>query len=75
MNKVILTKGLPGSGKSHWAKAMIKAQPNLYVRIEKDCIREMLFGGEIAWNPKFENLVIKTRNALILEAIVSLMLL
>ena len=36
MKKVIITKGLPGSGKSTWAKKLIDKNPNQYKRINKD---------------------------------------
>src|SRR5690349_11867040 len=39
--KVILTKGLPASGKSSWAKDYLKKNPNTK-RINKDLLREML---------------------------------
>lgn len=36
MIKVIMTKGLPASGKSTWAKQLIEENPNVYKRINKD---------------------------------------
>ncbi|NUR25646.1 MAG: AAA family ATPase, partial [Catenulispora sp.] len=40
MPKFILTRGLPGSGKTTWAKA----QPG-FVRVNRDELRTMLHGG------------------------------
>ncbi len=64
MNKlvVVLTKGLPGSGKSFWAK-----QQAGYKRISNDDLREMLDGG--VWNPKHERFMLRTRDALIMQAL------
>ena len=62
MQKLIITKGISGSGKSKYAKDLINNDSN-YVRIEKDLIREMLF--EDNWTPKKEKLVLKTRDTLI----------
>jgi predicted kinase len=51
--KLIITVGLPGSGKSTWAKEQCK-NDNTIVRICRDDIRNML--GEY-WVPKRESLV------------------
>lgn len=45
MRTVILTRGVSGSGKSTWAKQQVLAHPDQYVRINKDSLRYMLFGG------------------------------
>jgi len=45
MKKVILTKGLPSSGKSTWAKALVDESPNSYKRINNDDLRKMLDNG------------------------------
>jgi predicted kinase len=42
MKQVILTKGLPGSGKSTWAKHLIEENPGKYKRINNDELRAML---------------------------------
>jgi len=42
MLKVILTRGLPGSGKSTWAKSIVSKNPNSYKRINKDDLRAMI---------------------------------
>lgn len=53
MKKIIITKGLPGSGKSTWAKKFVIENPN-FVRINRDDIRHML--GPY-WIPQREKLV------------------
>lgn len=45
MITVTLTKGLPASGKTTWAKEQIKQNPNGVKRINKDDLREMLDVG------------------------------
>ena len=42
MNKLILTRGIQGSGKSTWAKAWVAEDPSSRVRINNDDIRNML---------------------------------
>ena len=39
MKKVILSDGLPGSGKSTWAKQILNDNPNSYKRINNDTIK------------------------------------
>ena len=41
-NKVILTVGLPASGKSTWAKEQVSQNPGQYKRVNKDDLRAML---------------------------------
>lgn len=53
-----MTIGLPGSGKSTWAKAQKNS-----VRINKDDLRSMLHDGE--WSKKNEREIIAARNSLV----------
>ena len=61
--KVILTKGLPASGKSTWALNQYGA-----MRINKDCIRMMLYGSPTCGYGK-EKLVLKVRDTLIRQGL------
>lgn len=63
--KLILTKGLPGSGKSTWAKEQCKNDTTI-VRICRDDIREML--GPY-WVPKREDIVSKIERMSIISAL------
>ena len=54
MNKLIICRGLPASGKSTWAKEWVMRDPEHRVRINQDDIRLML--GEY-WVPSREELV------------------
>lgn len=45
MPVLICTRGLPGSGKSQWAKERVKAaEPGTLVRLNRDDLRQMLHG-------------------------------
>lgn len=63
MLKCILTMGIPGSGKSTWARAEIAKDPANWVRINNDQIREMCNGS--VWSGGYEKLITETRNFLI----------
>lgn len=71
--KVIITRGLPASGKSSWADAFILENPD-YVKVEKDEIRKdsRLFRDGV-YNHKRgdEGIVIKERDRLIRKALQS----
>jgi predicted kinase len=53
--KIIFLRGLPGSGKSTWAKQYCLDNPD-FVRINKDDIRILL--GNFPFSNKFENQVL-----------------
>ena len=67
MKRVILTKGLPGSGKTHYAKERLREAPGKYKRINKDDLRAMLDDGK--WSKHNEQYIIAARDALILAAL------
>ena len=67
MIKVILTRGLPGSGKSTWAKKLIVENPNSYKRINKDDLRAML--DDSKYSNDSEKFILQVRDAMILMAI------
>lgn len=67
MKKVIVMRGLPGSGKSTWAKQMVREHPNSYKRINRDELRLMLDDGYTSnGNEKF---VRQVRDMLITKAL------
>lgn len=62
--KILMLKGLPGSGKSTWAQEHVQSDGN-WVRVNKDSIRDMIGG----YSPKKEGLVLKFRDTLITESL------
>lgn len=52
--KIIIARGIPGSGKSTWARAWVGESPETRIRINNDDIRNML--GDY-WVPSREDLV------------------
>jgi len=67
MKKVILTKGLPSSGKSTWAKSLVDESPNSYKRINNDDLRKMLDNGH--YSHSMEKFIKKAVDALVLLAL------
>jgi len=67
MKKVIILQGLPGSGKSTWAKELLSRNPGVYKRINKDELRSMLDNSH--WSGGNEKFVLSVRDYLIKEAL------
>jgi predicted kinase len=67
MNKVIILRGLPASGKSTWALDFVKTHSSKWKRINKDDLRAMLDNKE--WTEKNEKFICKIRDSLILLAL------
>jgi predicted kinase/phosphoglycolate phosphatase-like HAD superfamily hydrolase len=73
MTEIILTRGLPGSGKSTYAREWVAEDPKGRVNISRDDIRMQLFGE---WYPKTdrkekEDKVTEVQHALIAQALQS----
>ena len=68
MIKVIITQGLPASGKTTFAKQLVDKNPNSYKRINKDDLRNMLDNNSIH-SKDSEKFILKVRDSLILMAI------
>lgn len=67
MKKILVYRGLPGSGKSTAARKLLDENPGKYKRINKDDLRAMLDNGHFSrGNEKF---VVKMRDMLILTAL------
>jgi predicted kinase len=67
MKKVKLTRGIPGSGKSTWAKEQLHKYPGRYKRINRDALR-LMFDDE-QFNPKREKFITIMEKQLILSAL------
>lgn len=66
MSKIILCQGIQGSGKSTWAKAWAKEDPENRVRLNYDDLRNML--GEY-WVPNREGMLKVIEEAFLLKAV------
>lgn len=66
MSKIILCRGIPGSGKSTWAKTWVTEKPKERIRINQDDIRRM-FG--VYWVPERESLVQSACDDIVTRAI------
>ncbi|MEN7548100.1 AAA family ATPase [Rapidithrix thailandica] len=67
MKKVLILKGLPGSGKSTFAKKLLEDNPGMYKRLNRDELRVMLDNNH--FTPKNEKFVQKVRDLIFLEAL------
>lgn len=63
MQKILILKGLPGSGKSTYAYELMKKEPGVWKRINKDSLRVMADGDDFSF--KNEKSIIAARNVLI----------
>jgi predicted kinase len=61
--QVIMLRGLPGSGKSTWAKEQVLKSGGKIKRINKDDLRAMIDAG--AWSKEREKTIIKMRNRML----------
>lgn len=61
--KIILTRGLPASGKSTWSKEFVKNSNGKAKRVNKDDLREMVDSG--VWSKTNEQMIIDVRDAMI----------
>lgn len=67
MLKCILTVGIPSSGKSTWAKSEVAKDPNNWVRVNNDQLRDMMNGS--VWSQDYEKMITDARNYLIRDAL------
>lgn len=67
MKTILILRGLPASGKSTFAKELVKENPGMYKRLNRDDMREMLDGYH--FSKSNEKFVKRLRDWLILEAL------
>ena len=67
MIKVELLVGIPGSGKSTYARQVVAKDPMNWVRINNDDLRAMMNGS--VWGQDYEKMVTDARNYLIRDAL------
>lgn len=65
--KLIMTKGLPASGKTTWAKELLEKNPGKYKRINKDDLRSLFDNGK--WSKNNEEFVLHMRDMFITMAL------
>lgn len=65
--KLIICQGLPGSGKSTFAKELVATSDQRWVRVNRDDLRAMLHNS--VWSKANEQVVVSMRNAMISDAI------
>ena len=63
MPKLIMTVGLPASGKSTWAREQVIASGGRCIRINKDTLRDMLDAGK--WSKDREKRILYIRDSII----------
>lgn len=61
--KIILTRGLPASGKTSWSKDQVAKSNGKIKRVNKDDLRDMIDVG--AWSKTNEQLILNARDALV----------
>ena len=66
MKKTILTRGIPASGKSTWAKQEVLKDPEHSVRINRDDLRNM--SGQY-WVPAREDYIKACKSTILINAI------
>ena len=64
MVKLVICKGIPGSGKSTWARSMVDSDPT-WKRVNRDDLRAILGYGDGKFDPKVEKIVVKTEEFLV----------
>ena len=67
MLQVILTVGIPSSGKSTWAKQHVAKDPTNWVRINNDMLRSMC--NNTVYTADYEKLIVSTRVHMIKQAL------
>jgi predicted kinase len=67
MIKVVVLTGIPGSGKSTWAKAEVAKDPANWVRINNDDLRAMMNGS--VWSQEYEKMITDLRKHILRDAL------
>lgn len=68
MAELIITRGLPASGKTTWARQQVQRDPERTVRVERDELRRMTFGAPIG-TPVQEKMITNLQHAMVREAL------
>lgn len=65
MPTLTITKGLPGSGKSYWAKEQVKQSKGKVKRVNKDDLRNMIDAGE--WSRELEQNIVHAERCTVIN--------
>lgn len=65
--KILLTRGLPASGKTTFSRELLNREPGKWKRINKDDLRSLLDDGK--WSKKNEEFIIQIRNSIAKQAL------
>jgi len=69
MSKIVLTRGIPASGKSTWAKRWVAEDPENRIRLNRDDLRKMLGGGPTPFDFTREQIITKMQHATARDAL------
>lgn len=67
MRTFFVLRGLPGSGKSTWAKELLKKEPSRFKRVNRDDLRVMLDDG--IWTKEDEVFTVSVQNKIVKDAL------
>lgn len=67
--KLILTRGLPASGKSTWAKQWVSESPETRIRVNRDDLRLMIFNQASGLTRDQENTITFLQQTIVLRAL------
>lgn len=67
MARLLICRGLPGSGKTFWARKFVSEKGFSACRINRDDLRNMFHGG--VYSVEREYLITQARNAVVVQAL------
>jgi predicted kinase len=68
MRTIIITRGLPASGKSSWAREQLTLEPERWIRLNKDDLRSQLFDARVLTSAE-QKLVVDLQHAMLRQAL------
>jgi predicted kinase len=69
MTGIIVTRGIPASGKSTWAVGWVAADPTARVRVNLDELRRMMFGRSYGLTHLMETTVVANQQRIVRDAL------
>lgn len=65
MNKLVILRGIPASGKTTWAKEWVQEFPEARARVNRDDLRLMMFGQQAGLGFSQENAVTRAESSMV----------